>query len=183
MGIFTLLFVIPLSLIAAWCVIRASWRMKKRKAYGEKLLVVKDVTSNVDLFFGVIFLLPILRLIIIFLQNGFDPFLWVTTFWTMYFPMISVIRFVKAFSKVEIYARGILTKDRVWEWHLAKTCSIKESKKAVAFEFELEGKFFKTGKITVDCKDKEKVEKIIDDIVLGIHGDGSVHSSEILTNK
>lgn len=49
------LYIIPLSLIIIWCTTRAMRRMKKRKAYGEKLLIVKDITSNMDLFLASFF--------------------------------------------------------------------------------------------------------------------------------
>lgn len=165
MHILLLLFIIPLSLVVIWCAARMLQRMRKRKVYGRRLLTVKDTTSDMDLFFGIVFLIPIVRLIIIIIQEDFDPFIFIVSMWAIYLPMISIVKFTKAFSKVEIYEKGILARDRLWEWDAAENYSIKEDKKTVTFEFKLSRKSFKYGKITVLAKDKEKVENAISEVI------------------
>jgi hypothetical protein len=157
------LYIIPLSLIIAWCVTRTIRRMRKRKIYGKKLLVVKDITSNMDMFFGIIFLIPMIRLIMIFLQGNLDFYMMLILMWPIYLPMISIIKFTKAFAKVEIYEKGVLSRDGLWEWDSVESYSLKEGEKTVAFEFRLDRKIIKSAKITVSAMDKEKVENAINE--------------------
>lgn len=155
--------IISLCLIIVWCVARTIRRMGKRKIYGKKLLVVKDTTSNMDMFFGIIFLIPAIWGIMIFLQGDFD-FYMMFLMWPIYLPMISIIKFTKAFSKVEIYEKGVLSRDSSWEWDSAESYSLKENQKTVAFEFRLDRKIIKLGKISVLERDKEKVESAINEV-------------------
>lgn len=160
-----LLYLVPLSLIIAWCATRTIQRMRKRKAYGKKLAVVKDVTSNLDLFWGIVFLIPAIRLIIIFMGEDIDFFTEVIFMWPIYMPMISIVKFTQAFSKIEIYEKGILSKDRLWAWDSTDSYSLKEDSKTVTYNFKLNKKIFKSGTITVLKRDKEKVENAINEMI------------------
>lgn len=101
----------------------------------------------------------------VFLQEDFDFSMMLLFMWPIYFPMISIVKFTYAFSKVEIYEKGILSKDGLWEWDSAEAYSLKEDQKTAAFEFKLNRKIFNSGKITVLKRDKGMVEDAINEVI------------------
>lgn len=167
MAVMEMFFVMSFLLTLIWYITRAIQREGKRKSYGKRLLIVKDITSNMDLFFGIIFLIPALRLIIMLVQGDIEFFM-LTFMWPTYLAIFSIVNFVKAFSKVEIYEKGILSKDDLWEWNSAKEYSLKEESKTAVFDFKLDRRIFKSNKITVLKSDKEKVENAIEEVLRGL---------------
>lgn len=150
-------------IVIGWCTFRIISRNSKRKSYGKKLLKVRDVTSNFDVFFGILFLIDGLITLILFLSNS-DYLDMIFLAWPIYLSILSPIYLIKAFTKVEILEEGILTRDSLWKWDIAEAYSLKEDKKTAIFSFKLNRKFFNSRKIVVLKKNKDKVENALMEI-------------------
>jgi len=158
-----LVFMLSLLLVIGYCVIWIVRRNLKRRNFGKKLLMVRDVTSNIDLFFAITFLLLGVRTLALSLN---DRALLDMIFlaWPIYTLLTSPIYFIRAFSRVVIFEEGILTRDSLWKWDIAEAYSLKEEKKTIIFNFKLNRRFYNSRRIVILKKDRDMVEKAIKQI-------------------
>ena len=155
--------IVVFSCTLIWCSFWLVRKKLKRKVFGTRLLIVKDVTSNIDLFFAVVFLaVGLVESIAFIIDSSFIYLIYL--FWPIYLTILSPVYFIKAFSRVEIYEDGVLSRDSMWEWNIADAYSIKEGTKTATFTFKLDRKLFRTRKIVVYTKDKNIIENSIKSI-------------------
>ncbi|PKM50288.1 MAG: hypothetical protein CVV02_12415 [Firmicutes bacterium HGW-Firmicutes-7] len=161
--VFEQFFIICFLIVIVSCTVRIIWRNIKRKSYGKKLLTVRDVTSNIDVFFGILFLLSGLITLVLFLSNS-DYLDMIFLAWPIYLSILSPIYLIKAFTKIEMFEEGILTRDGLWKWDIAEAYSLKEERNTAIFSFNLNRRFFNSRKIVVLIKNKDKVENTLKEI-------------------
>ncbi|MNF02521.1 hypothetical protein D3C80_2016790 [compost metagenome] len=85
-------------------------------------------------------------------------------FWPMYLILLSPVYFVRAFSKIEVYEQGILTRDSMWKWEQTEKVFIKEEGNSVTVRFKLKQDRLNSKKITVSKNEKENVITVLSDV-------------------
>lgn len=154
------IFILSLVSVITWLVVRTIRRIQKRKEFGNRILIVKDITANIDLFFAIIFFVPGLMIIPMMIKNGFD-FNLLVLLWPIYLSMLAIAKLVKGLSKIEVFENGILTKECQWKWDIVKEYTYKETKNMVEFNFKSDRRLNKLGTITIHPKDAEKIHNVL----------------------
>ncbi len=150
-------------IILIWCTTVIIRRKAVRKTMGGQLLIVRDAKFIFDVIFGVVFLAIGLFQVIRFYGSEVGIEL-LFLFWPMYLILLAPVYFVRAFSKIEIYEQGILTRDSMWRWEQTEKVFIKEEGNSVTVRFKLKRNWLNSKKITVSKNEKENVITVLSDV-------------------
>ncbi|CAM4391799.1 hypothetical protein [Paenibacillus typhae] len=164
--IFEVLEAVPIVaalIILIWCTTVIIRRKAVRKTMGGQLLIVRDAKFIFDVIFGVVFLAVGLFQVIRFYGSEVGIEL-LFLFWPMYLILLAPVYFVRAFSKIEIYEQGILTRDSMWRWEQTEKVFIKEEGNSVTVRFKLKRNWLNSKKITVSNNEKENVITVLSDV-------------------
>ncbi|MBY0011674.1 hypothetical protein [Paenibacillus typhae] len=150
-------------IILIWCTTVIIRRKAIRKTMGGPLLIVRDAKFIFDVIFGVVFLaIGLFQVIRFYGSEGGIELLFL--FWPMYLILLAPVYFVRAFSKIEIYEQGILTRDSMWRWEQTEKVFIKEEGNSVTVRFKLKRNWLNSKKITVSNNEKENVITVLSDV-------------------
>lgn len=150
-------------IILIWCTTVIIRRKAVRKTMGGQLLIVRDAKFIFDVIFGVVFLAIGLFQVIRFYGSEVGIEL-LFLFWPMYLILLAPVYFVRAFSKIEIYEQGIITRDSMWRWEQTEKVFIKEEGNSVTVRFKLKRNWLNSKKITVSKNEKENVITVLSDV-------------------
>ncbi|KUP24877.1 hypothetical protein [Paenibacillus sp. DMB5] len=150
-------------IILIWCTTVIIRRKAIRKTLGDQLLIVRDAKFIFDVIFGVVFLgIGLFQVIRFYGAEGGIELLFL--FWPMYLILLAPVYFVRAFSKIEIYEQGILTRDSMWRWEQTEKVFIKEEGNSVTVRFKLKRDRLNSKKVTINKNEKENVITVLSDV-------------------
>lgn len=150
-------------IILIWCTTVIIRRKANRKTMGNQLLVIRDAKFSFDVIFGVVSLaIGLFQMIRFYGAEGGIELLFL--FWPMYLILLAPVYFVRAFSKIEIYDQGILTRDSMWRWEQTEKVFIKEEGNSVTVRFKLKRDRLNSKKITVSKNEKENVITVLSEV-------------------
>ncbi len=153
---------VPFCILLGWMLIRTIKRARKRKVYGEKMLVVRDPGSDKDICMSIIYFAVFLFLMPKVSLTDLTYFFYYA--WLIPIVLYSIFKLTKGLSKIEIYQKGIITKDKSWNWEATNNFTLSERNNTSEYNFELSQGASRQVSLKVYSKDKAAIEHVLSDV-------------------